>query len=80
MVAAGASNDHIGRCLHLSGHTVASALGALMRHLAVHNRAELVARSYHWGLLDPSRWPPARTGRHCLCRQRKPSVDDHDGR
>jgi DNA-binding CsgD family transcriptional regulator len=66
LVAVGASNDHIARELHLSTHTVASQLTLLMERLRAHNRAELVARSFFLGLLDPTRWPPRRTGKRCL--------------
>jgi DNA-binding CsgD family transcriptional regulator len=66
LVAAGLSNDQIGRRLNLSPHTVASYIMTAMRRLGAHNRAELVARCFVAGILDGSAWPPVGTGHRCV--------------
>jgi DNA-binding CsgD family transcriptional regulator len=64
LVAAGQSNQQIGRDLCLSHYTVASYIETAMRRFDVANRAALVACCYSSGVLDG--WPPRRTGRHCI--------------
>lgn len=70
LVAAGLSNQQIGRALSVSPHTVASQIATAMKRLEAQNRAELVARSYVTGLLAGQAWPPVSTGRRCLPSQR----------
>lgn len=66
LVAAGRSNDQIGRRLHMSRHTVTTHLLHAMHRLDAANRTEVVARCYVFGLLRPGEWPPVATGQRCI--------------
>lgn len=61
LVAGGHSNKEVARRLQLSDHTVAAYLSTAMLRMHAANRAGLVARCYHLGLLDVLRWPPELT-------------------
>jgi len=58
LVAAGLSNPQVARSLGISHQTVARHLTVLMAVLDVPNRAALVSRACHRGLIDLSAWPP----------------------
>ncbi len=76
LVAAGLSNDLIGRRMHLSPATVRHYLTRLYSRLGVSNRAELVARSINAQLVSVASWPPQPTGRTCI---RLTVLTQHDG-
>jgi DNA-binding NarL/FixJ family response regulator len=66
LVAAGLSNAEISRRLHLSTHTIDRHLANMLRRTGAQNRAGLVARAYHAGVLVTGSWPPRQSGRRCL--------------
>jgi DNA-binding NarL/FixJ family response regulator len=66
LVAAGLSNAQISTRLHLSTHTIDRHLANMLRRSRAHNRAGLVARAYHVGVLVTGSWPPRQSGRRCL--------------
>lgn len=76
-VAAGCTNDQIGRLLYLSGPSVNRVVAQLLTRSQTKNRAELVARAFTEGVLDPQRWPPRLTGQNIvrLAHDRRGEVD-----
>ena len=66
LVAAGLTNEQIGRRLRISACTAANHIQDAMRRLGARSRAELVARSYSSGPLHVDVWPPVLTGRRCV--------------
>jgi DNA-binding CsgD family transcriptional regulator len=66
LVAAGLSTAEISSRLHLSTHTIDRHLGNMLRRSGAQNRAALVARAYHAGVLIIGSWPPSQSGRRCL--------------
>jgi DNA-binding CsgD family transcriptional regulator len=60
LVALGCANKHIARQLNISAHTVGQHLRRLFEKVGANSRAELVARAYVVGTLDPQLWPPRR--------------------
>lgn len=70
LLAAGSTTDGIAEELILSPRTVAHQISELLCVTGCSNRAELVARGYVSGCLDPATWPPSVTGRKDL------AVDD----
>lgn len=63
LVAAGCTNSHIARMLHISSHTVAQHIAGMLHRTVSQNRSELVARAYSAGILVTGTWPPeARHG------------------
>jgi DNA-binding CsgD family transcriptional regulator len=65
-IAAGLTNEQVGRRLGLSPHTVATYIADARLRLGASDRAELVARCFVIGLLSVDAWPPRRSGR---CRR-----------
>jgi DNA-binding CsgD family transcriptional regulator len=71
LLAQGLSTGTVAGVLSLSHHTVTAHLGKMLRNLNSHNRTELVARLYAYGVLASGEWPPRAT-RHrdiptCQC-------------
>ena len=66
LVAAGLSNAEISARLHLSTHTIDRHLANMLRRSGAPNRAGLVARAYHAGVLVAGSWPPRTSARRCL--------------
>jgi DNA-binding NarL/FixJ family response regulator len=66
LVAAGLSNAEISVRLHLSTHTIDRHLANMLRRSGAQNRAGLVARAYHAGVLVTGSWPPRPSVRRCL--------------
>lgn len=60
LVALGCANKHIARQLNISAHTVGQHLRRIFEKVGANSRAELVARAYFVGTLDPQLWPPKR--------------------
>ncbi len=77
LVAAGCTNDQIGRLLFLSGPSVNRVVAQLLMRTQTKNRAELVARAFTEGVLDPLEWPPRLTGQNTvrLARERRRSAE-----
>jgi DNA-binding CsgD family transcriptional regulator len=65
-LAAGLTNDQAAAAMGISGHTIAGHLRGMLARASAHNRAELVARAYAAGVLNPQSWPPRWSGRRCL--------------
>lgn len=61
LLAQGLSTGTVAGVLSLSHHTVTAHLGKMLRNLNVHNRTELVARLYAYGVLASGEWPPRAT-------------------
>jgi DNA-binding CsgD family transcriptional regulator len=76
LVAAGCTNDQIGRLMYLSGPSVNRVVAQLLMRAQAKNRAELVARAFVEGVLDTLAWPPQLTGRDIvrLARERRNPV------
>lgn len=74
-VAAGCTNDQIGRLLYLSGTAVNRVVAQLLMRTQTKNRAELVARAFIEGVLDPQQWPPRLTGQNIVRLARKRDGD-----
>ncbi len=55
LIAAGLSNEEIGRQLYVSGSTVKTHVGRAMMKLAARDRAQLVVFAYETGLAQPGR-------------------------
>jgi DNA-binding CsgD family transcriptional regulator len=71
LLAQGLSTETAAGVLSLSHHTVTAHLGKMLRNLNAHNRTELIARLYAYGVLASGEWPP-RASRHrdvpaCQC-------------
>jgi DNA-binding CsgD family transcriptional regulator len=58
LLAQGLSTGTVASVLSLSHHTVTAHLGKMLRNLKAHNRTELVARLYAYGVLTSGEWPP----------------------
>jgi DNA-binding CsgD family transcriptional regulator len=58
LLAQGLSTETAAGVLSLSHHTVTAHLGKMLRNLNAHNRTELVARLYAFGVLVSGEWPP----------------------
>ena len=58
LLARGLSTETAAGMLSLSHHTVTAHLGKMLRNLNAHNRTELVARLYAYGVLASGEWPP----------------------
>ena len=78
LVAAGCTNDQIGRLMYLSGPSVNRVVAQLLMRTQTKNRAELVARAFIEGVLDALHWPPQLTGANMvrLARDRRSAEDD----
>jgi len=63
--AAGLRNGQIAQALGLSARTVEQHLAMMLRRARARNRAELIARCYAAGILQPDSWPP--TWSHTVC-------------
>jgi len=61
LLAQGLSTETMADVLSLSHHTVTAHLGKMLRHLNAHNRTELVARLYAYGVFSSGEWPPRAT-------------------
>ncbi|AZI59200.1 LuxR family transcriptional regulator [Nakamurella antarctica] len=66
-VAQGYSNAELAKKFSVSLGYVRQYLTTLYRLLAVQNRAELVARTIHLGLLSVKDWPPEPSGADAAC-------------
>ncbi|WP_327093229.1 response regulator transcription factor [Nonomuraea sp. NBC_01738] len=53
LVARGLTNRQISQTLAVPDRTVAAMIGALLEHLALHDRAQLVVAAYESGLITP---------------------------
>jgi DNA-binding CsgD family transcriptional regulator len=61
LLAQGLSTETVAGVLALSHHTVTAHLGKMLRNFNAHNRTELVARLYAYGVLTGGEWPPRAT-------------------
>jgi DNA-binding NarL/FixJ family response regulator len=64
-LAAGLTNAEAATKLHVSAHTVAGHVQAMLDRLGARTRTDLVFRACAFGLLVPG-WPPSPTGRRCF--------------
>ncbi len=58
LVAGGHTNTQVAKKLHISHHTVAQHIAAMLRRSQASSRCELIARAYTTGVLAPGIWPP----------------------
>jgi DNA-binding CsgD family transcriptional regulator len=58
LLAEGRTSVEAADRLHISHHTVAQHVAAMLRKSGARNRGELIARAFVGGLLSPDRWPP----------------------
>lgn len=59
LIATGYTSDQVANVLHLSYHTVAQHIAAMLRKSGTRSRGELIARCFVAGILDGDRWPPS---------------------
>ena len=67
LAAAGLQNRVIARSLGISIRTAEQHLETMLRRAGAKSRGELIARCYAAGVLLTGMWPPAWSGKHCLC-------------
>jgi DNA-binding CsgD family transcriptional regulator len=65
LAAAGLRNGQIAQALGLSARTVEQHLAMMLRRARAWNRAEMIARCYAAGILQPDSWSP--TWSHSVC-------------
>jgi DNA-binding CsgD family transcriptional regulator len=58
LLAEGLTSAEAADSLHISPHTVAQHVAAMLRKAGARNRGELIARAFVLGLLAPNYWPP----------------------
>jgi DNA-binding CsgD family transcriptional regulator len=58
LIAEGQTSAQAANSLHISRHTVAQHIAAMLRKSAARNRGELIARAFVVGLLATDKWPP----------------------
>lgn len=59
LLAEGLTSTEAADSLHISRHTVAQHVAAMLKKSGARNRGELIARAYVSGVLSPDGWPPA---------------------
>ena len=57
-LATGARTNRIAAALYLSPQAVSYHITQMLTQFAVESRTGLVARAYHYGVLDVNQWPP----------------------
>ena len=58
LIAGGLTTSQAASRLHISRHTVAQHIAAMLRRSQARSRGELIARAYALGILATGTWPP----------------------
>ena len=62
LIAGGLTTRQVAARLHISRHTVAQHVAAMLRRAEARSRGELIARAYASGILATGTWPPQAEG------------------
>lgn len=74
-LATGASTSRIAAALYLSPQTVSYHITQMLGQFQVESRTGLVARAYHYGVLDVTHWPPRVNPQAGRSHHRPPWLD-----